>query len=197
MKEKHVVFFGPGIDGKTGVIRSLTAPWSLYDLTPIAYPINWKDSEGFKPKLDHFLQVVNKYYRDNCRISVVGLSASGSFMFNALLAKKREVYKAVNVCGRLTVGPISGYRGFSERSKASLAWAESVHSLENQIPSIPSNLKERMMTVQLIYDQLVPDSTSTIEGVRNIRLPWVEHATGGSLAISVLAWPIIKFLQES
>ena len=71
------------------------------------------------------------------RISLIGTSAGGSAAVNAFMERKSKIHRVINICGRLRVGPTTGFRSFDSKTKSSPAFTESVRLCERGIEQLP------------------------------------------------------------
>lgn len=193
MNGERIVIFVPGLSGKVEGIQAVTSNWAgRYDLTPVMWPMVWKDNEPFQTKISRLLEEIDTYDKP---VSMVGASAGGAMVVNALGQKPERILKVVTACSRLRVGSKTGFRGFEERTKQSIAFAEAVKSLSTN--PLPQELLPRVMNIRAGgFDELVPPDTAFLEGAQHYTVPWGEHVMSIGLALSVFSYQIIKFLSE-
>ncbi|PIY80257.1 MAG: hypothetical protein COY80_03760 [Candidatus Pacebacteria bacterium CG_4_10_14_0_8_um_filter_42_14] len=197
MSKEHKVVIIPGLGDDTKHLRLAVAPWNRKGLTPIVYSVDWRNGEGFEPKLEGLLTLVDKLEAEGNLISLVGTSAGGSAALNAFVKRLDAVHRVINVCGRLRVGPTTGYRSFDSMTKTSLAFAQAVKMFEGLEGSISTQDIKRIMTVRsLLGDELVPKSTTIIEGARNIWVPTPEHVISIGASLTVFSHRLIEFLTQ-
>lgn len=187
-ERKHYAIIIPGLGDHGRRFEYLTHNWEKdFDITPVVHLAPWeKRQETLNKKLDRLSDAISELNGD---VSLIGASAGGSLAFNGLLAFPDKVKNAVNLCGRLTRGTERGYRSFESRAGNHSAFAESVGRFERAVPGLSQELKNRMLITQGWFDELVPEETMEIEGVRSIRIPFVEH--GICIALSVVISPIL------
>lgn len=199
MSKLHKVIIIPGLgDNGTRPIELATNHWRRHGLEPYIHLVGWRDGEkSFEPKLKRLLKLVDSFIKTGDRLSLVGTSAGGSAALNVFALRKNRVHRIVNVCGRLRVGPETGFRSFSNQSKTSSSFAESVRCSEKVQKSFSDNDKKRIMTVKAMFgDEFVPPETVTIEGAKNIEIPTIEHMLSISLSLTLFSRVIIDFLKE-
>lgn len=198
MKQTHSVIVIPGLGDNSNYIKLLTKSWNKCGLDIIAYPIGWNDgTREFQPKLDKLLRLIDKLHAAGEMVSIVGTSAGGSAALNAFVGRKNIIHKVVNVCGRLRVGPESGFWSFVLRTKQSPSFANSVRMFESKESLLTENDRKRIMTIMPLFgDQLVPASTVPIEGALNKKIFMGEHILSIATAMTIYS-PLKKFLLSN
>ena len=93
---------------------------------------HWMDGEDFEQKLYRLLKVVEEKSKTG-KVSLIGTSAGGSAVFNALCADPQNIYKAVNVCGRLKRGS-SKLLTLEKKAAGSPAFKQAVLQFEKSEP---------------------------------------------------------------
>lgn len=195
MPQTHSVIIIPGLGDNVQAIKLLEKSWKKFGLDIIPHSIGWRDGENdFKPKLERLLKLIDKLHKEGKKVSLVGTSAGGSAVLNAFVKRKNVIHKVVNVCGRLRVGPESGFRSFALKSKSSLSFADSVKMFESKESLLTEKDRKRIMTIMPIFgDQLVPSSTVFIEGAVNKKIFMGEHILSITYAMAIYT-PLKKFL---
>src|SRR3989339_119063 len=186
MSQVHYVIIIPGLSNDTTKVKIATSFWRKYNLQPLIYPFNWhKKNTDFTESLSKLLNLISKLSQNQNKVSLVGCSAGGSTVLNAFY-KNNNVYKIVNVCGRLRKGMQKGFRSYGTRTKSSKLFAESVELCEKRIDNLSEIDKKRIMTIRpLLGDELVPGNTATIIGAQNITLPTGEHLLTIGAALTI------------
>lgn len=130
-------------------------------------------------------------------VSLIGASASGSLAFNCLIAFPNDVLTAVDLCGRLKVGDEQGFRSFKQRAEGTLSFAQSVRRFEANTSKLSPKLKQRMLITKGWWDELVPEKTMEVEGIRSVRVPFVEHGINISLSVSsfFIGKTVLEFIK--
>lgn len=198
MSQTHSVIIIPGLGDNANYVRLLTNFWKKYGLDIIAYPIDWNDSEKtFKPKLDKLLRLIDKLHASGEKVSIVGTSAGGSAALNVLVERKNIIHRVVNVCGRLRVGPESGFWSFVLRTKKSPSFADSVKMFESKEKLLSNDDRKKIMTIAPLFgDQLVPYSTVPIDGAINNKIFMGEHILSIATAMTIYS-PLKSFLLSN
>lgn len=198
MSKEHSVIVVPGLSDETKKLVRATNHWRNHGLEPIVHAVGWRNEEtDFRPKLERLVSMIDDLTDKGDTVSLVGTSAGGSAVVNAFFERKEKIHKIVNVCGRLTVGPQTGFRSFEAKSATSPPFAESVRLSEKNISQLSARDKQKIMTVRAMFgDELVPPVTTIVEGAYNTRIPTIEHALSIRAALTVLSKPIIIFLKK-
>lgn len=200
MSKEHKVIVIPGLgDHRTKPLELAVNHWRSQGLDPIVHAVGWHDAEdSFSPKLHKLVEMIDRFVGQGDTVSLVGTSAGGSAALNAFIERKNVVHRMINVCGRLKVGPTTGFRSFESKSKSSSAFAESVKLCEAQEKSLTAIDRQKIMTVRAMFgDELVPPETTILQGAYNTRVPTPEHVLSISAALTAFSRPLIVFLKQS
>lgn len=200
MSKEHKVIVIPGLgDSRTKPLELLTNHWKRQGLEPIVHAVGWHDGEdSFEPKLHRLVEVIDSFVGQGDVVSLVGTSAGGSAALNAFIERKSVVHRVINVCGRLRIGPTTGFRSFESKSKSSPAFAESVKLAETQEKLLTPSDRQKVMTVRAMFgDELVPPETTVLQGAYNAIIPTAEHVLSIGAALTVFSRPLIVFLRQA
>lgn len=197
MPKEHKVIVIPGLGDDTKKLEWAVRNWKSYGLKPVVYSVGWRDGENsFEPKLHRLIEAIDGFIENGDSVSLVGTSAGGSAVLNAFMERKDSINKVVNVCGRLRVGPISGFRSFALKTRSSMAFADSVRLCERGLNSLSEVDLKKVMTVRPMFgDELVPSETTILHGALNTKVPTPEHMLSIGAALTVFSSPIINFLK--
>ena len=124
------------------------------------------------------------------KISLVGTSAGGSFVFNYLIKNPNKVYKAINICGRIKIGELDGYRNLISMAKSSQSFEDSVRLIDHKIDK---TFLPRLMNIRPVWDELVPGDTSYLKGAVNKTIFSIEHLVSIFLSLTLFSKLIILF----
>ena len=95
-------------------------------IIPHVFDAKWKTEEnGFQPKLNRALKLLDSITNDNSRISVVGNSAGSSFALNLYNERKKQISRVIINCGRVRDGDWPWFT-FDQATKSSPSFKESV-----------------------------------------------------------------------
>jgi len=115
--KEHSVIVVSGLSDETKKLEWATNHWQRHGLKPLVYSMGWQNNEtDFQPKLERLTATVDRLADKGDTVSLVGISAGGSAVINAFFERRDIIHKIVNICGRLTVGPQSGFRSFDSKS---------------------------------------------------------------------------------
>lgn len=198
MSHKHVVIIIPGLGDETRILRWVVRHWRQYGLIPVVYSVGWRDREtSFLPKLAGLVGKIDQLIKEGNKVSLIGTSAGGSAAINAFMERKSKIHRVINVCGRLRVGPTTGFRSFDSKTRSSPAFAESVRLCERGIAQLSLPDRRKIMTVRALFgDELVPPETAIVDGARNIHVPTGEHMLSIGAALTLYSAPLISFLNK-
>lgn len=192
MSKKHHVIYIPGLDDSRKGYELLINKWKLYKVIPHVYRIGWKDEESFEPKLNKLVKYIDALTKEGDRVSLVGASAGGSAALNAYV-KRPNIYRVVNLCGRLREG--KNVRPTLEwASRKSIAFNESVKMFESWEPKMTTEQRSRVLTLTPLLDEIVPKTTVFLKGANNKTLFSIEHAISGFLGMTLFSPIIMRFL---
>jgi hypothetical protein len=196
MSKEHHVLVVPGLGGENAGFRKIVDPWKKYGFTPHVHDVRWKDGENeFQPKLERLIAVIDELHSHDGIVSLVGTSAGGSAVLNAFFDRKDKIHRVVNVCGRLRAGQ-NVYPTLEDASQKSLAFKNSVTLFENREPQLTDEERNKILTIRALFDEIVPTSTTILQGATNIQIFSVEHILSIAVAMTIYVRPIIEFLQK-
>ncbi len=195
MNKEHSLIVVPGLGGKNPYLKKVVNSWNKYGIKSYIHDVDWRDrKESFKTKLKKLVNQIDKLSKKG-NVSLLGTSAGGSAVLNAFSERKSKVHKIINVCGRLRKG-INVFPSLDLAAITSPSFKESVLNCETVQKRFNSTDRKKIQTIRSLFDQSVPISTMTIEGVRNERVFSVEHGLSISLAMTIYSKTIINFLKS-
>lgn len=196
MKKCHHIIVVPGLSGNSLLFQTLVNSWRMFGFIPHVHDIGWKDSEqSFQPKLQRLVKQIDVLSKDGDIVSLVGTSAGGSAVLNAFCERKEKIHKVVSICGRLRVGK-HVYPSFERATKNSKAFYESVRLCEANEQLLSTQDKKKFLTVRALFDEIVPPSTSTLAGAKNMQIFSIEHSVSIAAAMTLFIHPTVAFLQN-
>lgn len=190
----HKVIIVPGLSDNDRGIKWATKHWRGYDLDVICFPSGWKTNEVFQKKLGRLTNLIDRFLEGGNKVSLVGTSAGGSLVLNAFMERKNNISKVINVCGRLRKGTDKGFRGFEAKTSSSDSFKESVLSFEQNSKLLTNNDRRKIMTIRSLFDELVPEDTTTVDGAHNKQIYSIEHVFSIWMSLSFYK-PLKNFLQ--
>jgi len=193
--KKHIVLIIPGLGNEVWLVRLLTNHWRHWELEPEVLSVDWQNSESFNIKFTNLNKKIDQFLKNDCKVSLIGISAGGSAALNLFSERSKDFNKVINVCGRLKTGPRIGWRSFSRMTASSPAFAQSVKLFEKQGKLLTRKDREKIMTVRAKFgDELVPCKTTILDGATNIQIPTIEHSISIYLSLTIFSNRLINFL---
>lgn len=193
LKSHHIIYIAGLNDHRKGYELFINS-WSLYGIIPHVYRVGWHDGESFKPKLKRLVSFVNSLLDKGNTVSLVGASAGGSVALNALI-EQPKINAVVNLCGRLRAGK-NVSPSLSVASKNSSSFRESVRLFESREPKMTKHLRQKVLTLTPIWDEVVPKPTVFLNGATNKTLPSIEHMLSGFLGMTIFSPMIMSFIKN-
>lgn len=191
----HHVIYVPGLnDGRKGY-ELFIKWWNIFGVVAHVHRVGWHDDEiVFEPKLKRLVAEINGYLSNGDKVSLVGGSAGGSAVLNALL-EQPKITAVVNLCGRLRAGDeVFPSLGLAARNSSS--FKDSVLMFERREPQMTMEQRRKVLTLSPIWDEVVPKSTVSLDGATNKILPSVEHMLSGVLGMTLLFPLVINFIRN-
>lgn len=191
----HHVIYVPGLnDGRKGYALFIKW-WNIFGVVAHVHRVGWHDDEiVFEPKLKRLVAEINGYLSKGDKVSLVGGSAGGSAVLNALL-EQPKITAVVNLCGRLRTGDeVFPSLGLAARNSSS--FKDSVLMFERREPQMTMEQRRKVLTLSPIWDEIVPKSTVSLDGATNKILPSVEHMLSGVLGMTLLFPLVINFIRN-
>lgn len=191
----HVIII-PGLGN--GVVKHEWASnsWIKFGIISHVFDAKWKIEEnGFQPKLDRALELVDSLVNSNSKISILGNSAGSSFALNIFGERKKQISKVIINCGRVRDGDWPWFT-FDQATKSSPSFKESVlraQKLENDFTNID---RQKILTLRPLFDEVVPPITVPIFGAKNIIIPSIEHSLSIALNMTLFKKQIIDFILK-
>lgn len=189
---KYVILV-PGLGDHASRIKFATKSWEKYGVIPVIHKVPWKNTkEGFQTKLNRLLSVIDRYAKKG-EVSLVGMSAGGSFVINAYLQRRLKIKRIINICGRLREG------GFPSLVYAAIgfpAFKTSVQVCEKSLSKLTESDKKKIMTFSPIFDGIVPLSAIPIFGAKNATVPYFFHGIAIALVLILNKVKIISFILQ-
>lgn len=197
MSKEHHLLVVSGLGGASAGFRRIVDSWRKYGFTPHVHDMEWRNDEReFCLKLERLISVIDELQSNDEILSLVGTSAGGSAVLNAFYERRNRIHRVVNVCGRLRAGQ-KVHPTLEVASRKSPAFKESVTLFEKREPLLTAEERKKILTIRALLDEVVPTSTTTIQGATNIQVFSVEHMLSITAAMTIFVKPMIEFLQGS
>lgn len=190
----HYVLYIPGLGdhnlvGQCFVVRK----WRLFGVKPIIIPMIWNNNEPFNDKLAKITSQVDSLFADGHRVSLVGISAGGSAVINALAARNGKIHRVALICGEvnpaITVAP--------KLVKENPAFAESVDLLQESLDKLTKEDRARIRSYRPIADKVVPINDTKISGAETKLMPTFGHLASIIYAITLGSFGVVRWLKKS
>jgi esterase/lipase len=169
--------------------------WEKEGFTTHIYDVHWYDERDFEFKLNDLLKQIDMLHQQGVKVSIIGTSAGGSMALNVFYARKEAISRVVNICGRLRAGK-GVYPSLEQAAKKSKSFEESVRRCESGESLLGTQDRERILTMRALYDEVVPTSTSVINGAENRQVLSIEHMLTIGLCMTVFSQSIFDFLKK-
>ncbi len=195
MSKNHQVIVVPGLGGSSYIFRTTVHSWMKFGIIPEVFDMNWRDEQtDFNTQIDRLTQRIDQLHRTGARISLIGTSAGGSAVLNAYCAQTEKIHRVVNICGRMIAGQ-KVFPSLETASRTSTIFHRSVLTCERNVSKLSTKDRSRILTIQPIFDEIVPISTMTIPGSRFMKIWSFEHLLSISLAMTIHAHRVVGFLK--
>lgn len=196
MTSIHHVIIIPGLGN--GVTQHIwaTASWKQYGIVPHIFDARWKREEnGFSEKQERALKLVDSLVKTNSQISIVGNSAGSSFALTIFGERKNSISKVIINCGRVRDGDWPWFT-FKQATAQSPSFKESVLKAQELEKSFTNEDRKKILTLRPLFDEVVPPSTVSIYGAKNVVVPSLEHSLSIALNMTLFKKQIIEFILQ-
>jgi carboxylesterase type B len=158
--------------------------------------MSWQGKEkDFERKLEKVVALIDTYCADGYTVSLLGTSAGGSAVVNAFAMRKDKIHRVINVCGRLRKGE-NVFPTLEKASLTSKSFYDSIIQCENNLKTLSPRECQQILTFRPLFDELVPSSTVSVPGAKNIILPTIAHILSISIAMTVFSKKIAEFVLK-
>ncbi len=190
--ENHVLVL-PGLSGDServkALLKNLNSPQLNFHLSTAA---NWNNfSEDIQAKINRIESEVDELSEQG-KVSIIGISGSGSLAGLVYLEREGEVERVINVCGRLRPRGIPPLWLTSLRNPT---FKKSVLAFQEREPELTESDRRKFLIFQAKFDELVPGSTSYLKGAQIIHLSAVGHMCAIKSAFLEHGNQMIDFLR--
>lgn len=197
---RHTIIVVPGLDDgpDTWLMRLILRLWRSDMITVYLCRMQWRDGHSYQSKFDTLLRLIDDLTKTGYTVSLVGISAGGSAVINALFARPDKVHKVINICGRLKDGGYLGFRSLGHQSRSSPAFRESVLLSEQNLIEVNQVRLEKIISMRARFgDELVPGDTTIVGGAHNMALPSIEHMLSIVIALIFYRECIMDFVKNN
>lgn len=181
---KNVVIV-PAYGDRTDYISFLTRKWpKRYGLQPHVYPFGTTNaSETYDENWSQYTEFVS----DLGQVSIIGASFGGTVADRSLI-ELPNVTKTVKIASPHSIKDFN--RGYIEKNYPMLALSLKSYDPE-ELPA------ERIMTIAITNDKVIPPNMVPIEGAYNITLSAPNHGLGIVTAFAIKGRQIADFLHDA
>ena len=191
----HVIII-PGLGNGVAKHEWVAESWKRFGIIPHIFDAKWKIEEnGFQPKLNRALKLVDSLTNKDSRISIVGNSAGSSFAINIFGERKKQINKIVVNCGRVRDGNWLWFT-FDQATKSSPSFKESVIRAQELEKTFINVDRKKILTIRPLFDEVVPPNTVPIYGAKNVITLSVEHSLSIALNMTLFKKQIIDFILK-
>lgn len=191
----HVIII-PGLGNKIALHEWAINSWKKYGIIPHVFDARWKTEEnGFQPKLDRALELVDSLVNSNSKISILGNSAGSSFALNIFGERKKQISKVIINCGRVRDGDWPWFT-FDQSTKSSPSFRESVLKAQKLEKTFTNIDRKKILTLRPLFDEVVPSFTVPIQGAKNLITLSAEHSISIILNMTLFKKQIIDFILK-
>jgi pimeloyl-ACP methyl ester carboxylesterase len=189
----HVIYLpGVGDHGNAKIQINALRKWKKYDLETHFHHINWNTDESYRSKLDAILKIIDELHSIDGPVSLVGVSAGASMAVNAYVLRKNRVSAVVFVCGKIN-NPQTLGDDYKTRNPRLF---ESVSVSAKSTQELTKSDKEKMLTIQPIFDGVVAKADGRIDGIKHKTLFSFLHAISIYLSITFFKKITINFIKS-
>lgn len=201
-KERHIFIF-TGLGDNMSFLRWSTRGWeNKYGVKAHVVAVGWYDkSTDLQAKLIKLSDQIKPFISDKkIQVSFLGISAGASLAINIwrfLVKKRLSVNGGIIVnCGRVKKGNNIRFRTLKFSTYNSYSYRESIIQCKDNLSKLSPQDKQKILTFRALFDEIVPASTTTIEGATNILLPTIEHAFSIGVVMTLYSRFITDFISK-
>lgn len=172
--------------------------WEKHGFSLHMHAAPWKKNRtNFQAKLEKLITRIDDLSQNGDLVSLVGISAGGSLALSAFAKRKEKIQGVVLVASRLNKGKRIHPVSMRFLGKAHPAFKEAVMTAEKEAGLLSQEDKKKILTIRGLVDEMVPVSSSHVEGATNIRIPTVFHLLTHGAALVFYKHKIFNFLRST
>lgn len=193
--DNHVIII-PGLGNGVAKHEWAVKSWKKFGIISHVFDTKWKIEEnGFQPKLDRALKLVDSLTNKNSSISIIGNSAGSSFALNLYGERKKQISKVIINCGRVRSGDWPWFT-FDQAIASSPSFKESVIRAQKIEKTLTNIDRKKILTLRPLFDEVVPPFTVPIKGATNKIVSSIEHSLSITLNMTLFKKQIIDFILK-
>ena len=190
---KHHIIYVPGLgDHRPDTQIKLLKRWQKHGAEVHFFHLGWADSELFSAKLTRLTSLIDETYKQNGRVSLVGVSAGAGAAINGYMERSHKISGVVFICGK-----ILGYSNVNQSYfKTNPAFSYSLRLTQQNLDKLVPKDKAKMLSIKPILDETVPVSATQIPGVADKTIFSFFHVPSIFLALTVYKKTTLNFLKR-
>jgi pimeloyl-ACP methyl ester carboxylesterase len=175
MKQKPTLVITPGLGDDLAIYETFARRWRWLGYDVHVVPFGWADRGArLRSKLDTFLMQLDALPGDD--LYLIGVSAGGTAVVNAMARRPDRVKKVVTVCAPLD----------TMLDLRNPLLAESIEQTRQLLLHYNPDQKSRILSVFALYDPVVSTKLSRPPGVRTMRVLMIAHPLAIFVALNVV-----------
>jgi len=184
-KSKPTLVIVPGLGDELKIYKTFARRWQRLGYDVHVIPFGWADRNArLGPKLDDFLARLDALQTNE--LYLIGVSAGGTAVVNAMARRPDYVKKVATVCAPLDTM-------FNLRNPL---LAESIEQARQLLTHYNDEQKVRILSVFALHDPVVSTSLSRPPGVKTMRVPMIAHPPAIFVALMLYARRINAFFKH-
>ncbi len=189
---KHYIIYIPGLGDNKPLGQALAVKlWRIYGVQAECLPMHWSTGRKFETKLNKLLARIDALTEQGYKVSLVGSSAGGSAVVNAL-ALRPNIHAAVGICGVMNTNLPIHPRYFRKNR----AFQGSVEQLPKSLEKLGAEERHRIMSIRPLWDPVVWRRSTIIRGALHKRVWSIGHSPTIALMLTFHAHTILRFIKK-
>lgn len=191
---KHHIIYVPGIGdwrplGQDKGIRW----WRVLGVHGHYSPVGWNGNEAFDLKLKKLLAEIDGYLEQGDSVSLLGFSAGASAVLNAFAKRREAIATVICVSGKLNSPNTTSPHYFKQNP----AFKESLHLLQHNLTTFTAEDKKHILTLNPLYDNVIPLKDAVLPGVRRWRTFAFDHMMSIAVTLTIYAPFLAHHVRKS
>lgn len=190
---KHYLIYVPGLgDAKTTFQELAVKSWRLRGVRSETYAMRWSKGRNFDTKFKGLLDRIDTLMSEGYEVSLVGASAGGSVVMNALAARP-GLHSVIGICAVMntSVKPHPLYY------RKNPAFKGSMELLEKSLATLKPAERHRVMSLRALVDPVVSRRSSAIRGALHARTWTMGHFVTIAYVLTFGAGKFVRFAKKN
>lgn len=192
MKKQHHVIYVPGILDGIYYQNEAVKLWRLYGVRGHCHVMPWLGDEAYEPKMERLLAEIDAYRAKGHLVSLVGASAGASAVLNAYIQRRDDITGVVYIVGKI-LAPETVPRKIYRTNPA---FKTSMAILQKTLRQLTPEDKAKIHSFYSPGDTFMPHAGTVIKGVRESRLPSLQHGWAITYSLTLGARKILRPLKD-